>query len=184
MRFLLICTANECRSPVGAALLAESLAARDVEVDIGSAGLLEDGRAPSTALVRAMRDRGLDLSKHSSRRLRSEDVGRSDLILTMEHHHVGEVIVLDPAAWPRTFTLKEIVRRSAQIGKRRADEPFDRWRTRLGAGRTRLDVVGAWHDDIADPRGGSNYELERTVDELEGLIERFVDAGWPVESGG
>ena len=35
-----------------------------------------------------------------------------DLVLTMTREHLREVVALDPGAWPRTFTLKEIVRRA------------------------------------------------------------------------
>ncbi len=176
---LLVCTGNQCRSPVSAELLRSQLDARGLTADVRSAGLRDQHRTLSVDVIRRMRDRGIDLSGHRSHRLERDDVERADLILTMEHHHLGEVTLLDPAAWARTFTLKEIVRRSVAAGPRPADEPLDRWLARVGAGRTRLELVGAWRDDVADPAGGSLFEVERTVDELEDLITRLVDAAWP-----
>src|SRR6266545_3404456 len=180
---LLVCTGNQCRSPVSAELLRSQLDARGMTADVRSAGLRDQHRTLSVDLIRRMRDRGIDLSGHRSRRLGRDDVERADLILTMEHHHVGEVTLLDPAAWARTFTLKEIVRRSAAAGPRPPDEPLDRWLARVGAGRTRLELVGAWRDDVADPAGGSLFEVERTVDELDDLTARLVDLAWPRAGG-
>lgn len=180
---LLVCTGNQCRSPVGAELLRMRLEARGVSARVRSAGLHIRERTMNDDLVRALRDRGIDLSGHRSHRLARGDVQNADLILIMEHHQVGDVTLLDPTAWSRTFTLKEVVRRSAAAGRRAPDEPLDRWLARVGAGRTRLELVGAWRDDVADPAGRSLFEVQRTVDELDDLTARFVDLAWPRASG-
>ncbi len=180
---LLVCTGNQCRSPVGAELLRIRLEAQGVRARVHSAGLHIRERTMNDDLVRALRDRGIDLSGHRSHGLARDDVQRADLILTMEHHQVGDVALLDPTAWSRTFTFKEIVRRSATAGQRAPDEPLDRWLARVGARRTRLELVGAWRDDIADPAGGSLFEVERTVDELDDLTARLVDLAWPRAGG-
>ncbi len=176
---LLVCTGNQCRSPVGSELLRKRLEARNVTADVRSAGVRIQEREMSGDLVVALQDRGIDLSGHRTRSLGRDDVLRADLILTMEHHQVADVALLDPTAWTRTFTLKEIVRRSAAAGPRAVDEPLDRWVARIGAGRTRLELVGAWRDDVADPAGQSRFAVERTVDEVEDLTDRLVDAAWP-----
>jgi hypothetical protein len=97
----------------------------------------------------------------------------------MEHHQVADVLAVDADAWPKTFTLKEALRRANEVGFRDEDETLDAWIARLHQGRTRLALVGAWHDDVSDPAGKPSGELERTVAELDVLTTRFVDAAWP-----
>jgi protein-tyrosine-phosphatase len=176
---LFVCNRNQFRSPVSAELLRNRLTTQNVAAEVHSAGLCDEGRTLSGDLVRALRDRGIDLLGRRSHRLGKDDVQRADLVLTMEHHHAAEVAVLDPAVWSRTFTLKEVLRRSASAGRRARDEPLDQWLARVSAGRTRLEQVGAWRDDIADPVGRSLAEVERTVDELEDLISQLVEVAWP-----
>src|SRR6266540_3364349 len=93
---LLVCTGNQCRSPVGSELLRKRLEARNVTADVRSAGVRIQEREMSGDLVVALQDRGIDLSGHRTRSLGRDDVLRADLILTMEHHQVADVALLDP----------------------------------------------------------------------------------------
>jgi len=178
-RVAVVCNANLCRSPATAALLRARLRARGVTATVASAGLLPGDATPGDGLVEAMQERGIDLSEHRSRRLDVDTVRAADLVVIMEHHHLGDVLLLDRGAWERTFTLKDLVRRAKEAGTRRPGEPLDRWLGRVGRGRTRLDAVGAWGDDIVDPAGGSPAQILETVDEIGGLVGRLVDLAWP-----
>ena len=106
-------------------------------------------------------------------------VAEADLVLAMEHHQVTDIVAAAPDAWPRTFTVKEIVRRAAEKGARARDETFADWVGRVHAGRTRLGLVGAWHDDVPDPAGRPESELARTIAELDALVARLAEDGWP-----
>lgn len=182
-RVAVVCNANLCRSPAAAALLRARLRTRGVTATVASAGLLPGDATPGDGLVEAMRERGIDLSGHRSRRLDADTVRAADLVVIMEHHHLGDVLLLDRGAWERTFTLKDLVRRAKEAGPRRPGEPLDRWLGRVGRGRTRLDAVGAWGDDIVDPAGGSPAQVLETVDEIGALVGRLVDLAWPREVG-
>lgn len=100
---------------------------------------------PDTRAVAA--ELGLDLGGHRSRTvtpqlLRSEGRG---LVITMTRSHLREIAVMDPSVWPRSATLREMVRRIAAV---------DGDLKSLFAARRPRDVVGDDPaDDVADPVG-------------------------------
>lgn len=176
---LFVCTANLCRSPMAAEIFRHRLRERGASVTIASAGVLEPDRPAVDGAQRALAGRGLDASGHLSRRLDAELVGGAGLVLGLERQHVREVVVLQPAAWARAFTLKEIVRRGEAVGPREAAEPWPRWLDRVHFGRQRADLLGSSpDDDVADPTGGAFEDYEATADELDDLLSRLVNLGW------
>jgi protein-tyrosine-phosphatase len=97
----------------------------------------------------------------------------------MAREHLREAVVVHPDAWPRTFTLKELVRRAEQVGPRSPGQPFDEWLEKVHAGRNRLDLLEpAPDDDVADPIGMSDETYQRTAAEIGGLVDRLVALGW------
>ena len=179
-RILVICSANRCRSPLAAALLRDHLVGRSPEAHVASAGFGDAGAPATSATVEAASALGLDLAEHRSRAVESALLVRADLILTMERYHVREVVVQDPDAWDRTFTLKELVRRGEATGVRGAGEGLGEWCARVGTGRERRELLGASvTDDVADPTTGGAAEHERTAEELQDLVTRLVELAWP-----
>jgi protein-tyrosine phosphatase len=152
---------------------------RGAVAEVRSAGLRADPGGPSDGLVLAAADWGVDLRGHRSTALGPGLAAGADLVLTMEHHQVTDVVATAPDAWPHTFTVKEIVRRATERGARTRDEPFPRWVGRMHAGRTRLGLVGAWRDDVPDPAGLPESELARTIAELDALVDHLAEVGWP-----
>jgi len=183
-RILVVCTANQCRSPIGAAMLADRLARRDLAATVASAGTQAMEGAPATdGTVRAAARYGIDLSHHRSRRTDPEMVDTAQLIVTMERHHLREVVVLDPTAFARSFTLKELVRRGTEIGPRTPGETGGDWLERVHAGRRSLDLLGASAvDDVEDPTGNRFTDHESMAAEVSELTDRMVELLWP--SGG
>ena len=109
----------------------------------------------------------------------AELVREADLVLAMAREHVREAVVLVPEAFPRTFTLKELVRRGSQIGARQPAEPLDRWLAQAHAGRTTRDLMGTSpEDDVADPIGQPRPAYERMVNDLNSLIDRLTWLVW------
>ena len=175
-RIVVVCTAGRCRSPLAAALLHDALAARDEPAEIDTVGILEPGLPALEETVAVAERRGLDLTDHRSRRLEAPVIADADLVLTMERRHVQEVVAVDPAAWPHTFTLKELVRRGEAIGPREAGETPAGWLARAHEGRRSRDLLGASElDDIADPAGSPIGEHESLAVELEDLTSRLAD---------
>jgi len=179
-RILVICSANRCRSPFAAALLREQLADRNRGTLVASAGFGDAGVPATSATVEVAGTLGLDLTEHRSRAVDPALLVRADLILAMERYHVREVVVQDPDAWDRTFTLKELVRRGEATGARGAGEGLGDWCARVGTGRERGELLGASvTDDVADPTSGGAAEHERTAEELQDLVTRLVGLAWP-----
>src|SRR5512139_3295748 len=91
---LLVCTANQCRSPMAEALL-KSLAARRGEADrwqIQSAGTWAVPGRPATQLAQVvMRRRSIDMSSHRSRLIDADMLAAASVILVMTRHHLEAI---------------------------------------------------------------------------------------------
>jgi protein-tyrosine-phosphatase len=162
------------------ALLRRRLADRGIDVDVGSVGLLTPDRPAPEAVVDALADLGIDASAHRSRRLAAEHVDRATFVVGMERQHVREVFVVDRESWPRTFTLKELVRRGENVGARRPDETISRWLDRIHAGRRPSELLGdSLLDDVEDPMGGDPWEYRQAATEIDDLVARLVRLAWP-----
>jgi protein-tyrosine phosphatase len=175
---LIVCTANQCRSPLAAALLRRALDGSDVAVlDVGTG----EGGFPVTddTLTVASR-RGLDLSDHLSTTLDPALLDAADLVLTMERAHVRAIVVEDPEAWSKTFTLKELVRRGEQAGARPAGQSLADWLVTLDEGRNRAELLGASPvDDVADPTSDRRVDHDVMAEELDELVAAMVGLLWP-----
>jgi protein-tyrosine phosphatase len=166
------------------ALLGRHVAERGIQAHVSSAGLLSDGQPAAEATERVMVDHGLDLTGHRTRRLTRELVAGADLVLAMAREHVREAAVLEPTAFGRTFTLKELVRRGRAIGPRPSGETTAAWLARVHAGRTPSLHLGASpDDDVPDPIGHRMAVHERTADELVELTDALVELLWSADAG-
>ncbi|HUF98932.1 MAG TPA: hypothetical protein VMM60_12455 [Ilumatobacter sp.] len=161
LRILAVCTANICRSPVAERLLARELAAVGQAAIVTSAGTHGGRLAVDEHSVRAAQPLGVDLRDHRSRLLTAELIEHdgADLIVTMSREHLREVVGLVPAAWPRTFTLRELARRANDLhpAGRAADSSltFQRWLELVASGRKAADMMSrSDDDDLRDPHGG------------------------------
>lgn len=138
---LVVCTANQCRSPMAEGLIRARLKAAGAErsVSVSSAGTwAEEGVAATGHAVSAVAERGVDISGHRSREVSADLVGPADLILVMTAGHAEALCAEFPEAAPRVRRI------SALAG-------------------------GAW--DVADPVGGSLDDYRATAAELARLIE-------------
>jgi protein-tyrosine phosphatase len=178
-RVLFVCTANIVRSPIAAALLKLRLQEIGTDVIVQSAGLRDAGPRIDNGAATALERYGVDLRIHRSRRLDAEMVRRATLILGLEREHVREVVLLDPSAWPRTFTLKQIVRRGEEKGGRQPGESIEQWIARAHADRTRTELLGADPiDDVADPYGGAPGDYGDAAEEIDELVASLVRLAW------
>lgn len=122
---LFVCTGNTCRSPMAEALARRALANGE-DWQVLSAGIgAVNGQPPSPHAVRAMRDVGLDISRHRSQMLTGRLVREADIICALTYGHLEGVQYLYPDAAGKVFLL----------GGFEAGTPADGW-------------------DIADPIGG------------------------------
>jgi low molecular weight protein-tyrosine phosphatase len=176
---VVLCTANICRSPMAAALLARRLAALHVTVPVRSAGMIRCGDPPDPEVISVMARYGIDIASHRSSIACAADFGRASLVLAMARDNLRYAVVTEPGAWQRAFTLKELVRRGERIGPRPPGQPFCRWLSRAHTGRERLSLLGdSAEDDVADPSGGRLRAYADTASLLDQLITRLAELGW------
>jgi protein-tyrosine phosphatase len=176
---MVLCTANICRSPMAAALLARRLSGLSTAVPVRSAGMIGCGDPPYPEVISVMAWYGIEIASHRSRIACAADLASASLVLAMARDSLRFAAITEPEAWPRTFTLKEIVRRGKQIGPRRPGEPFGDWLSRAHAGRERTSLLGdSAEDDVADPAGGSLRAYAETASLLDRLVSRLVELGW------
>jgi len=108
-RVLLVCTANICRSPAAARLLAGRLGSSIDFVSRGTRSVPGAGMCEVSANWVLMNG-GDAAGGHVSRQLELSDVKASTLILTATQRHRAKVIELRPSAQVRTFTLAQAAR--------------------------------------------------------------------------
>jgi protein-tyrosine-phosphatase len=157
------------------ALLCRKLADAGIDAHVHSAGLRFDGEPASANGVEVLAERGLDIGGHRSRIVTRELIEHADLVIAMAREHVREAVLLVPDAWTKTFTLKELVRRGADVGTR-FDEPLSAWLLRVHAGRTRAALLGSSEeDDVEDPIGSPRESYDRTATELDLLTDHLLD---------
>ena len=163
------------------ALLGARIAERELPAIVVSAGLLEGGHERPPQVTAVLAKRGIALPDRLSRQLLQGDLQRADLVLGMERAHVRHAVLLEPEAWPRTFTLKELVRRGTELGSRSPVESPGAWLARAHEGRDRPDMLGdSLLDDVADPYEGPSSAYEAAVIEIEDLVDRLVSLLWPI----
>ena len=84
MKYLFVCTGNTCRSPMAAALC--NMYYNESVAD--SAGIFaSDGDCASDGAITAMRDYGIDLTSHRSKRITPELIKSADFIIPMTENH-------------------------------------------------------------------------------------------------
>lgn len=165
---------------MGEALLRDRLTERGVAADIRSAGTMTEGLPPTDEIIELMDDRSLDVREHRSQILTRDHVSGADLVLGMAREHVREVVVLDPTAFPVTFTLKELVRLGAERGPRQPGETVADWLAEVGAGRTPMGHLGLGSDeDVIDPMGRRFAVYSSVAEEIEELVDELVELLWP-----
>jgi len=138
---LLVCTANQCRSPMAEGLMRRKLEreGRAGEIRAASAGVdALDGCRATENSIQAMAARGIDISGHRSRATTDRILQDAALILTMERAHANVLQALFPAHAERVHLLAQM---------------------------TGLE------SDVADPVGSPLEDYRRTAQEIENLIE-------------
>lgn len=108
---LFVCTGNTCRSIMAEALFKDMLGKkkdkfRNIKViSAGTCAWEGDGASPQA--VEVLREKGIDITDHSSTPLTPKLIKDSDLILTMTLNHKQAVLYMRPEAKEKTYTLKE-----------------------------------------------------------------------------
>jgi protein-tyrosine-phosphatase len=137
---LIVCTANQCRSPMAEGLLRLRLARCEPapRLAVASAGTWAQADRPATEnAIRTLAERGYDLTGHRSREVTAQALVEADLVLVMTADHQAALEAEFPAARGKTLRMSE-----------------------LGG--------GGW--DVADPVGEPLAAYRATAEELDRLI--------------
>lgn len=94
-RIVTVCTGNICRSPMAEyalrqALEQEGLADRVEVASVGTSGW-EIGNPVDSRAGALLARHGLDAGSHRARQMDASELEQADLILTLDHDHVGPV---------------------------------------------------------------------------------------------
>jgi protein-tyrosine phosphatase len=182
LRVLIVCTANICRSPMGASALAAACARAAVPVEVASAGFLFDGRPASDHTRDVMRARGHDLAAHRSRVVDAAVLDGIDLVLTMERRHARDLVLEhEPAAPVHTFKGFAALASAFVLGP---PEPVATLQGDLRAFVRAVDatrgpaaLVGdGQSDEVDDPHGRSARVHRKTADELTAAADAIAAA--------
>jgi protein-tyrosine-phosphatase len=176
---LIVCTANQCRSPMGEALARREMQRYLVDAVVGSAGTnATDGRPPTEGMERTARKMGLDLSRHRSRSVDAEMVAASTLIVAMERRHIIELAGNHGAPLGRTYTLPELASLALEASPRTVFETIDDWLARIAPGRTHASVLSSRTEEVPDPTGQSARRYRKVAAQLEALTATVLDAAF------
>ncbi len=109
LRIVTVCTMNICRSPAMATVLDRNLAGTpELTIQVSSAGTEAEPGLARCGLAQALI--GIDEPTGHAQALPAGLIVDVDLILTADSGHRGRVVLSDPAARTRTFTLLEAAR--------------------------------------------------------------------------
>ena len=173
---MFVCTGNIYRSPMAEAFFRSGVKERGLDFTVASAGLLDSDRPIAPTALSHVERADPQMAAHRTNLLRAADVLSADLIIGVTRAHVREVVVLVPDAWPRTFTLKELVCRGSRIGPRQPGQSLSDWLVAVGAQRSRSDLLGdSVLDDIEDPVAGSTSLVRIVAREIRSAVRALIE---------
>ena len=154
LKVLFVCTGNTCRSPMAEGILKKMLEDKRVgNLQVTSAGTHGLPNAPASLFaMQVAGQRGIDLSKHHSRRLTPEMVKQADLILAMSPEHLEYINRIEGAVGHKAYLLK--VFHQADPASNKAPQG---------------GVLS-----IEDPIGGSPEDYQRSFREIEEEMKRIL----------
>jgi protein-tyrosine-phosphatase len=164
LNVVFVCTGNQFRSPLAAAVFEREAPGRSVRVS--SCGISAfDGSPAFAEAVELLGGLSVDLTHHRSRGL--SDLGDADLVIGFERRHVERAVVDADAPRERTLTLPQAVELLEA-------SPRD------GSPRVRIDALRPGSvleaPEVEDPIGLPKRRQEEIVNEIEGLARRLAAA--------
>jgi protein-tyrosine phosphatase len=107
-KVLFVCTGNSCRSVMAEWIFKKLTEGREAEFRAGSAGISAmDGFPPTEDTVQVMRESGIDVTRHRTRRLVAPLLDEADHVYVMEQFHRDWIAKLFPGAKGKVRLLSE-----------------------------------------------------------------------------
>ncbi len=108
---LLVCTANQIRSPIAEIFLKDYLQRMDPDTNwtVQSAGIrAQPGNSVSQMVIDVLIKRNFDISNHQTQAVTRQLIEKFELILTMEDFHKEALQTEFPEITPRLFMLSQM----------------------------------------------------------------------------
>ena len=182
LRVLVVCTANQCRSPLGEVILRDALFRHGVDAVVVSAGTMEGaaGMPAARGSRKVAKELGLDLDQHVSHEVDAETVAAADLVVTMGVSHVMDLAAKFDGCHDKTLTLRELV---AHVSSSEVQGPLSvaQVQAEVATACDRpLSALLAGNLDVDDPTGMPTSRFRRTGNELTELFGVVADAWYPL----
>ncbi|MDG2026565.1 MAG: hypothetical protein P8J50_05615 [Acidimicrobiales bacterium] len=168
-----MCAANICRSVMVERMLRRDAAARGLDIDVTSCGILFDGEPASDTVIAVLEERDMDARDHSSRRFVPGLLEGVDLVVTMERMHARELAVTLDGSSSRIHTLGAFVG-WLEANPGAGGAPPERVAA-FAATRKAADLLGGGPDEVEDPHGRFRRHYRRAADRLELLAASLLD---------
>jgi protein-tyrosine phosphatase len=121
MKILLVCLGNICRSPMAEGILRNMIQEQALgwTTDSAGTGNYHVGEQPDKRAMKAMKDRGIDITDLRARHLRASDFEEFDLLLAMDASNLRNMLAIAPSPelakkarlmmdYAPTHTLREV----------------------------------------------------------------------------
>jgi protein-tyrosine phosphatase len=173
-----VCTGNQARSPLAAALF--RMHCEPNSVAVRSVGTQDVGRAPALPeAIDAGNRLGVDLSGHVAHGLERGALQDADLVLGFERHHLVDAAMVGNADPGRTFLLGELVA-LLEDPSPKAPPSTDGARFEIADAdsrrrRTQPDLSKV----TPDPVGKPGAVMDRTAGDIDALVRRLARSLFP-----
>lgn len=169
---LYVCTGNVCRSPVAERLF-RSRAEPAAAARVSSAGIRAlVGEAIDRSSAAALAELGVDPAHHRARQFEPAMAAWADLVLTADVAQRDYVMSQVPAAFRRTFTMKEFARLARLLSPGPAAEVIAQAASMRGADGRLPDGV----DDVPDPYRGTLERARVIAAQVSATVDAAIGA--------
>lgn len=176
-RLLLVCTANQCRSPLAEFLLRRAARDRGLGWRVGSAGTHAPmGMPMHPHAQQLLSSRGFEIDGWYTRMVDDGLLDSSDLILTATRQHSSYLLGVRPELRTRMFPLRRFARMVERVRRTGGWSAADDLGTLLnllrGTGMPGADE----EDDLADPVGQPYRRFKACARDIDQAIEQILGA--------